>query len=158
MDWNQVIADPALSDLPYKIELNEWGHIEMSPASNLHGLLQTNIAILLRERLPRGKAFVECSIRTARNVKVADVVWGSENFFRKTGLVTPLPVSPEICVEILSPGNSKAEMDIKKDLYLAEGAREVWFCSENGEMAFHDHSGKIERSGICPDFPERVPI
>ncbi|MDP2834377.1 MAG: hypothetical protein Q8Q28_13995 [Pseudomonadota bacterium] len=30
MQWSEVIADPALRDLPYKIELNKWGIIEMS--------------------------------------------------------------------------------------------------------------------------------
>lgn len=38
MKWSEVINDKTLQDLPYKIELNEWGHIVMSPVSNLHGL------------------------------------------------------------------------------------------------------------------------
>ena len=66
MDWSAIISDPILSELPFKIELNEWGKIEMSPASNSHGMLQTAIVILLKEKLPSGKAFVECSIRTRK--------------------------------------------------------------------------------------------
>lgn len=158
MDWNQVVADPALADLPYKIELNEWGNIEMSPASNLHGLLQTNIAFLLREKLPGGKAFVECSILTSKNVKVADVVWGSDDFFRKNGMATPLLAAPEICVEILSPGNSVEEMAMKRELYLAKGAREVWMCRESGDLSFFDPSGEIQSSAVCPDFPKVVDV
>jgi hypothetical protein len=38
--WQEVLADPTLQDLPYKIELNVWGKVEMSPASNRHGRLQ----------------------------------------------------------------------------------------------------------------------
>ena len=34
MQWQEVIAHPSLQDLPFKIELNEYGKIEMSPASN----------------------------------------------------------------------------------------------------------------------------
>jgi hypothetical protein len=34
MEWIEVLADPVLRDLPYKIELNEYGKIVMSPASN----------------------------------------------------------------------------------------------------------------------------
>ncbi len=30
--WAEVVADRTLRDLPYKIELNAWGKIEMSPA------------------------------------------------------------------------------------------------------------------------------
>ncbi|RME59856.1 Uma2 family endonuclease, partial [Candidatus Parcubacteria bacterium] len=33
MKWSEVLADPTLQDLPYKIELNEWEQIVMTPAS-----------------------------------------------------------------------------------------------------------------------------
>ena len=31
--WQEMQEDPTLRDLPYKIELNAWGKVEMSPAS-----------------------------------------------------------------------------------------------------------------------------
>ena len=34
MDWSSVIADPVLSGLPFKIELKEWGKIEIASPSN----------------------------------------------------------------------------------------------------------------------------
>lgn len=37
MQWSEVITNPFLKNLPFKIELNKWGKIEMSPASNQHG-------------------------------------------------------------------------------------------------------------------------
>jgi hypothetical protein len=40
MHWLDVLSDKTLQDLPYKIELNEKGLIEMSPASFTHSLLQ----------------------------------------------------------------------------------------------------------------------
>ena len=42
--WNEVLRDPSLQDLPYKIELNAWGKVEMSPASHRHGGLQAELA------------------------------------------------------------------------------------------------------------------
>ena len=33
MQWQEVLADKSLHDLPYKIELNEKGLIEMPPVS-----------------------------------------------------------------------------------------------------------------------------
>ena len=42
------------NDLPYKIELNAWGKIEMSPASNRHGRLQGELAFQLRRQLAGG--------------------------------------------------------------------------------------------------------
>jgi hypothetical protein len=86
MNWPQVIQDPILADLPYKIELNEWGNIEMSPADNRHNMLQSKILLKLKELVKDGDVFVRCSILTAKNVKVADVVWGSTAFLRKTDL------------------------------------------------------------------------
>jgi hypothetical protein len=35
--WDEALREPSLQDLPYKIELNSWGKLEMSPASNRHG-------------------------------------------------------------------------------------------------------------------------
>ncbi len=48
MQWSDVLNDKSLSNLPYKIELNEYGQIVMSPASNQHGFLQVEIAFFLR--------------------------------------------------------------------------------------------------------------
>jgi len=36
MDWASVINNPFLKDLPFKIELDKWGKILMSPACALH--------------------------------------------------------------------------------------------------------------------------
>ena len=155
MDWHQVLADPTLANLPYKIELNEWGNIEMTPASNRHSALQASILILLRSLMTGGKSYAEISINTAKNVKVADVVWASEAFLMQHGFETPYRLAPEICVEVVSPANSTAEMMMKKDLYLAKGAREVWFC-EDGQMRFYDYQGKLEHSTLCPMFPLTV--
>lgn len=156
MDWQSIIADPLLSELPFKIELNEWGKIEMTPATNLHGFLQATIAVLLRRHLPDGKVLVECSIETAKNVKVADVAWCSPAFFARHGYRTPYPESPELVVEVASPSNRFGELIEKQGLYFACGAQEVWICEETGEMRFAQPTGPLSRSLICPSFPERI--
>lgn len=158
MEWSSVINDPVLSELPFKIELNEWGKIEMSPASNWHGLLQSAIAFILKEQLPAGKTLVECSILTSKNVKVADVVWCSDDFFRRHGTATPYPVSPEIVVEVASPNNSLAELIEKKTLYFEKGATEVWLCEESGRILFYRPDGKLVESVCCPGFPQKVAV
>ncbi len=156
MLWSQVIADPALRNLPYKVELNEWGKIVLSPASNKHGLLQAEIAGFLRENRTGGKVITECSISTPKGVKVADVAWGSNDFFARNGLETPYQVSPELCVEILSPSNSTPEIDEKVALYLSKGACEVWVCDEEGLMTFFTHQGRIATSELFPNVPDAV--
>ncbi len=47
MDWTEVCQDRSLQDLPFKIELNEWGQVVMSPASNRHGRNQMAIGLRL---------------------------------------------------------------------------------------------------------------
>ena len=158
MTWDEVCADPLLQDLPYKIELNQWGNIEMSPARNRHGEFQVAISRLLGTLLPEGVVVTECAIRTTENVKVPDVVWIS--FARYDAATDPDVVytdtAPEICVEIISPSNSLEEQTHKGELYLQAGAKEFWVCGERGDLRFFDASGELERSRLCPEFPLKV--
>jgi len=149
MKWIEVLSDPVLRDLPYKIELNEYGKIVMSPASNRHGAIQGELYALLRQQLHgRGRPIIECSIQTSKGVKVADVAWCSADFIRQHGFATPYPHAPELCVEIVSPSNSQQEMAEKITLYLDAGAREVWIVFEEGQIEIHDANGRQERSAF----------
>lgn len=147
MEWAQLINNPFLKDLPFKIELNKWGKILMSPASNSHGHIQFEIGAKIKEgKKGQGKVITECSIQTSQGVKVADVAWISDEFFAQYGYDTPYKRAPEICVEIVSPSNSKGEMEEKIELYLAKGAREVWIVPEKGETEFYSYEGRMEKS------------
>ncbi len=130
--WADVLANPFLKDLPFKIEMNRWGRIEMSPASNQHGLVQVDIAAELRQR-PGGRVLVECSIQTVDGVRVADVAWISDARLLLYQGATPYPGAPEICVEVMSPTDSWAEMHMKAGLYLQAGAAQVWIVTLQGE-------------------------
>jgi Uma2 family endonuclease len=132
MQWADVIDNPYLKDLPFKIELNRWGKIEMSPADNRHGFAQVDIATELKRRRG-GRVLVECSISTEDGVRVADVAWVSNRRLKEIGGQTPFAKAPEICVEIKSPSNSWAEMHLKAGHYLAAGALEVWIVTLDGK-------------------------
>jgi Uma2 family endonuclease len=153
MEWAEVLADPTLRDLPYKIELDHYGRIVMSPASNQHGELQARLAYLLTRMFPGGKVISECSIATPGGVKVADVAWASPDFARRHGRATPFPAAPDLCVEIASRSNSAAEMAEKVSLYLNAGAREVWLVRDDGAIAIHGPEGERTTS-VFPDAPE----
>lgn len=146
MEWQQVIENPFLQDLPFKIELNKWGKILMSPASNNHGIRQFEVAKMIDTAKQSGKIIIECSISTPEGVKVADVAWASELFLSEHGDATPYAVAPEICIEIVSPSNSQAEMDEKIQLYLNQGAKEVWLCSQAGVLSYYSEQGKVVES------------
>jgi len=140
--WTEVVNDPALRDLPYKIELNAWGKIEMSPASNRHGRLQSHVASELLRQMGSGEVITECSVLTDIGVRVPDVAWLSDDFLRLHGETTPYPRAPELCVEIVSESNTEAELEEKTRAYLAAGAVEVWLVSESGEAQYFDASGR----------------
>ena len=156
MKWQDVLEHPSLQDLPFKIELNEWGQIVMSPASNKHGFYQVELATRLKQALPAGHVITECSIDTPKGTKVADVAWASNAFIERYGYETPYPRAPEICVEILSPSNTAAEMEEKIMLYLAKGAQEVWMCDLEGRLTFHGNEGELESSNLAPRFPSQI--
>jgi Uma2 family endonuclease len=154
--WAELCSDPRLHDLPGKIELNAYGVIEMSPASNRHGMSQAAIATALAEQLPAGTAIVECSITTNDGVRVPDVAWASREFLARCGDVTPYPAAPEICVEVRSPSNTDAEMAFKTRLFLEAGAVEVWIVSEAGLWQVFDQQGQqtATRYGVRLALPE----
>ena len=148
MQWSDVINDISLRNLPYKIELDEYGRIVMSPASNRHGIQQGKIVRMLAQMLHEGEIATECSIGTHMGVKVADVVWISSGFLERYGDQTPYPQAPELCVEIRSPSNTDKEIEDKIRLYLGYGAQEVWVVSSEGEITLYGPEGKRECSVI----------
>jgi Uma2 family endonuclease len=144
--WADIIEDPTLRDLPYKVELNAWGKIEMSPASNRHGRLQARTASELSRQMPEGEAITEASVLTDIGVRVPDVVWASASFLKEHGEETPFSRAPEICIEIVSPSNSDAETREKVRAYLAAGATEVWVIPEDAQARYFDRSGEVRAS------------
>jgi Uma2 family endonuclease len=140
--WKELVRDPALQDLPYKIELNAWGKVEMSPASVRHAWLQAELAAQFKHQLKDGIPLTECPIVTDIGIRAPDVVWASAGFMNQHRGVSPLPCAPEICVEIVSRSNVAAEIAEKTRAYLAAGAQEVWLVAENGTVRFVDRSGE----------------
>ena len=155
--WNEVLRDPSLQDLPYKIELNAWGKVEMSPASNRHGRLQAELAAALKGRLG-GCVFTECSVLTRIGIRVPDVAWAPEEFPNAYGEITPFVRAPQICIEIVSPSNVQAEIDEKIAAYLAAGATEVWLVSEDGSVRYFGAAGPLAASacGVSLTLPPPV--
>ena len=106
MKWQEVCENKYLQDLPYKIELNQWGQIVMSPAKPKHSIYQGIILELLNSMLNTGLAFPECAIATSDNVKVADVVWASDERLNIIEDEDAASIAPEICLEIKSASNT----------------------------------------------------
>src|SRR4051812_28811318 len=113
--WEELCGDTELgrelARVEGRIETDRHGHIIMyPPAAFAHGNRQSRIAHLLQTLLPDGETATECPISTADGVKAADVAWISHPRLAAIGEGVCLPEAPEICVEVLSPDNSRAEM------------------------------------------------
>jgi Uma2 family endonuclease len=153
MRWEEVCENRQLQDLPFKIELNKWGQIVMSPVKIKHSFYQGRIQRLLESLLKTGEVMPECAIDTSDGVKVADVVWCSAERFDRIQEQVSASIAPEICIEVKSSGNTLDEMEFKQRLYFEAGAIEVWICNDRGQITFSNERGKLERSSLVPDFP-----
>ncbi len=158
MNWQEVCENKYLQDLPFKVELNRFGQIVMSPAKNRHAILQGELEYLLRTLKSIGKAYPECPIHTSDGDKVADVVWVSPQRYQQIKDEEVCSIAPEICIEVKSASNTQAEMRTKMNLYLSAGAQEVWFCSEQGKIRFFNNQGELEHSILISQFPSQVGI
>ena len=66
-------------------------------------------------------------------------------------------VMPELCIEVLSEGNTEDEMQEKRVLYFKEGAQEGWTCDVEGVLHFYDENGARTASALAPPhFPTRL--
>jgi Uma2 family endonuclease len=146
--WRRIVADPLVAAIPFKVELNEKGAIEVSPANSRHAKLQAFVTGELRRLLPHGTTFTELPVETEIGIRVPDVAWASPELIQRHGMPDNFIRAPELCVEIVSPSNSAIEMREKTAAYLAAGAREVWLVREDASVEMFDANGPIAASSF----------
>lgn len=155
--WKDVCGDRRLAGLSFRVETNALGQTVMSPPPlPEHGESQSNIAYLLRVNSGgAGVVITECPVSTTDGVKLADVAWMSGERRAAQPDAHAFTLAPEICVEVLSPGNTRNEIRHKRSLYFEAGALEVWLCGRDGRVEFFlaDDPDKAAHSRVCPDFP-----
>lgn len=158
--WKEICANPELLKVEGRIESDAYGHILISPPPGFsHSRIQYRIAFLLGEALGHDGASTECPVSTRKGIRGVDSVWISAPRRQEALRENVLIIAPEICVEVLSPGNTRAEMNEKRSMLFEAGAEEVWFCDESGRMFFFMRSAPAEAvatSTLCPDFPASV--
>ncbi len=155
--WEALCVDPQLADLPYKVETNERGQLLMSPAGTSHSRWQARVTRTLGSIVDAaglgGEVLTECAVLTALGIKVPDVAWISDPSWSGRTNQSLLMVAPEICIDVMSPSNTAAEMADKAALYSASGASEVWILDASGRMQFFQSQGALVASNIMPSFP-----
>jgi Uma2 family endonuclease len=159
--WAELLANSELARFEGRIETDRHGRIIMSPPpAPSHGSYQSEVAYLLRTLMREGRVLTECPISTADGVKAADVAWASPQSMRELANRVCFPQAPEICVEVLSPSNTKAEIQEKMALYFDAGAKEVWVCAGSGALSFFGPgpAQSLRASGLCPRMPRQIKL
>jgi Uma2 family endonuclease len=159
LTWEQLATThPILpNNLHWKVETNAQNQIIMSPPPEPdHQEYEADLMYLLSRLLPQGRALPECGVKTSDGTLVPDVVWIPNERRRTHHRQASFKPAPEICIEVISPSNSRREIEKKKRLYFEAGALEVWRCERDGKMNFFAPTGQIKKSRLCPEFPDKV--
>lgn len=159
--WDELCGDALWVEVEGKIETDRYGQVIVNPpAEPSHGGKQADLVSLLARHAPAGgKVAVEMPISTSEGVKVADNTWASTKRLAKIAGRTALSAAPEICVEVLSPGNTRNEIEEKRRLYFEAGAHEVWICERDGRLRFFLKAAPTKlatASKLCPEMPGRL--
>ena len=155
--WSELLNDPAFNGRACDVETNETGQLIVTPVSDNHAFYSAAIVCKLNHFLPQGIVQVETPLVTSKGNKSPDVTWCSNAVHDQRKNTIESPIAPEICVEVLSPGNRKFEIDEKIQLYFEQGAEEVWICDLEGQITFY--IPKIGLTGFSlkiPDFPNKI--
>ena len=142
----------------WKIETNAKRQILLMPSPGLsHQNFETEIILLLLRLLPTGKPLPEVGVQTSDGTKEPDVIWTTRERLLQLRGEPSFPSAPELCVEVISPRNTRREINEKRRLYFEAGAQEVWLCDEDGGMTFYTAQETTAlRSRLCPEFPGKV--
>jgi Uma2 family endonuclease len=153
--WNER---PYVEDDPNWYELDELGEWIVSPRPTPgHQRVAAVVAFQLSTQLSE-RAAIQVSVYTDRGIRAPDVVWMPATRWLAAKAQDPLAFVPDVCVEVLSPSNTRREILMKVDGYLSGGAREAIVVGLKGEVEFFGPGGTLEASalGIRLELPEEL--
>jgi Uma2 family endonuclease len=120
-----------LPDEPGKQELSNGEVIIVPPPHAIHTEICWRITEALRDYLKRsgtGRVYSEAGFRLGpHTVRQPDVAVLSQTPALPEG--DWISSAPDIAIEVLSPGNSAEDIELKISQYLAAGAKLVWIVS-----------------------------
>ena len=129
----QFLALPEADDGTH-YELSEGEIITLPPPGYRHGVIEANIAGILRAKLDRKKyiiaggdaGFILKADPHAATVRGADVAVNKRETIGTIPETGYLAQAPLVAVEVVSPSNTAMDMERKVSQYLSAGSMEVW--------------------------------
>lgn len=146
--WRELLDQPGL---PRMFELDEYGElIEMNPPARPHQRIVFALQLQIAAKLG-GEALPGIGVLTSIGVRIPDITWEPS-----LTAADPASPAPHICVEVLSPDNTRREISEKTAAYLAAGAREVIIVETSGRIRFFGSEGErsISTFGLVLTLPE----
>lgn len=152
--YGDLCNDPLFANVPGKVEIDRWGRLLMSPPPRpYHGRVQ----VRLSDKLAKlgGERTVEAAIATPLGLFVADLAWSGKKSPPGSEGDPALMHAPELCIEVVSPSNSRKEMNEKVAAYLAAGAEEVWIVYPRSKrVEVHGKQGLLEHARFPVDLAD----
>lgn len=143
--WRALADDPSSPDY---YELTQFGELIVSPRPMTgHQRVASAVARMITAQCG-GEGVTGVSVLTDRGVRAPDVVWMPSECWVACKGQSPLEVVPDLCVEVLSPSNTREEIDMKIAAYLRGGAREVIVVGLKGEIEIFGPQGRRETSAL----------
>jgi Uma2 family endonuclease len=123
-----------MPDDGFRYELVKGELRKMSPSGSEHGAIIINISVLLAQYVRSKKLGVcfgaETGFKIASDpdtVRAPDVAFIQRERIPESGIPKKFwPGAPDLAVEVLSPGDTRREVDEKVEDWLEAGARAVW--------------------------------
>lgn len=140
--WRELLVQPGLPD---RFEIDEYGEmIEMNPPVVPHQRIVRALQRQIEDQLG-GEALPGTGVLTSIGVRIPDVAWRAQ-----WTQGDPAIPAPDICIEVLSPDNTRREVAEKTTAYLAAGAREVIIVELSGRIRCFSQQGESEASALGP--------
>jgi Uma2 family endonuclease len=120
-------------------ELLDGTVVRVPPPKKRHSEVVRNVVRLLRKHISEELIWSETGFLIGRHCPQPDVAvihlgQGSERGW--------FSGAPRIAIEVASRGNTAEDLEFKKDLYLANGAAEVWIVyDKTGSLMLHTATG-----------------
>jgi Uma2 family endonuclease len=120
-----------LPDNGMRHELNKGDLVEMPPPKSRHAITAARIAEVLRRQVSEesGYILVEAGYQLSVSpptIRQPDVSYLTARRVDQTPEDAYFEGAPDLAIEIVSPGNSAADLEEKIQQYLAAGGRAVW--------------------------------
>jgi Uma2 family endonuclease len=148
----------ACSDEDERYELSEFGEWIVSPTPTPgHQRIAFAVGVQLAAQLGPDAA-QEVPVLTDRGVRITDAIWMPPERWAELKDYSPLTTVPDVCVEVLSPGNTREEIMMKIGAYLRGGAREAIVVGLQGEIELFGPEGRREASALdlCLELPREL--